>query len=528
MPQVSIRPLAALSRWLRDNLTDHRAIESGLLLEQRRLSGALATADAELQRLNDRLSAERAGRSEELKTSLRRQERLSRNLETALGQVADLSAKLDAIRDDRTALFRQQKRAAKDLRAANEALSALAAKARADREDRRTEFQAGKRLAVRLDRSQKDLAKLETSFTGALRAAADLVERASPPVQSDDKPAHLVQSSADGVAKLSRARLAFHVGEIFQAHGDLERAAAFYREAQPNISNLLKHLDSAGREVCGPDFLVIGAARTGTAWLKKHLAFHPQVTILAREQHYFSFDVHTRPTDYVARFVTKPDILGTGYDENTAQSGRRLYGEKSPSYLNMDDAKIALCAALFPELRLICIVREPISRAWSHVKLMEVEDRAEDLTYLRGRRGSKSIDQVIEVGRYREHLDRWARRFRPEQIHLVEFDQIRADPRGVYSEVLKHIGASPFEGIERLPARIGASTSNDPPAVLKDYLQAAYENDVWDIASLRRSMELAAGRCEPAGSGPTTVASESRKPATAKAPRRGRIAQRTG
>ena len=530
------------ARWLRDCRAGPRAIAQ----EQRKgqaTADALAAADAEVQRLTLALVDQRKRHARDLRLAradasalaerldadvqeriklFRRHKQLVRELDLANANLSALTQQLDALTGDRRDLFRERKQLIKahdavraeltvqagllqveaaerqalfrtrkqlqrNLELAQAGLEANAAVLASFVSERRTMFREQKRLQRDLERSRGEMSGLAARFDDAVSSAIKLADLAQGRTPAGEAPA------PDSASPRSHERMLFHLGEVIQARGDLALAASIYRDAGPAMPALLRQSDESGREVSGPDFLIIGTARAGTAWLKKNLSFHPEVSILAREQHYFSLHPLQTPAAYIARFLT-PSSLLTAKAEGVTR-GRRLYGEKSPSYLVMPDDNIALCAALFPNARLICVVREPISRAWSHLKFTRQDHRADDLDYLRSLPGSKSLDGVTDWGRFREHLGRWAKHFDPEQIHLVDFDRIRTDPKAVYADVLTHIGAAPFAGVKRfLPERIGITRTSEPPPALIEHLKKAYEDECWDVVSLRRAMVEAAAR----------------------------------
>ena len=532
------------ARWIRDCRAGPRAFEA----EQRRVQAvaeALLAAQAEVRRLTLTFDDQREKLAKDLRlarteasdlatrlkaevrehsTQVRRQRQLVRELDLANASLSAQGQRLDALIIDRRDLFRERKQLVKALDAARAELTVQAGLQQVEIAERQAQFRTRKQLRRNLELAQAGLeanAAIMASFVSERRAMfreqkrlqrdleqsrdemSGLAARFDDAVSSAIKLADLAQGrtpggeaaapALDSAEPGSRASMLFHLGEVIQARGDLSLAAAIYRDAGPSMPALLRQRDASGHEVSGPDFLIIGPARAGTAWLKKNLSFHPEVSILAREPHYFSSHALQTPAAYVARFLAPSSLLTANADGATP--ARRLFGEKSPSYLIMPDDNIALCAALFPRARLICVVREPISRAWSHLKFTKQDHRADDLDYLRGLAGPKSLDAVIDWGRYREHLSRWAKHFDPEQIHLVDFDRLGAEPKTVYADVLAHIGAAPFAGVKlSLPEQSGIAPTSAPPPALLEHLKRAYEDECWDVAELRRAMDEAAAR----------------------------------
>ena len=285
----------------------------------------------------------------------------------------------------------------------------------------------------------------------------------------------------------------FRLGRSLQMQGSFDLAAAAYRKVGPEIGNFLAQPGPDGRPISGPDFLIIGAPRAGTTWLKRALSFHPEVMMLAGEPQFFAMTGALGPEHYVTRFAkTGARFLRRDRKERTpARPQRPIHGEKSTTYLSMAEAQISLCAALYPKARIVCMVRDPIARAWSHIKFDGLAEFGGDLRKLAEQPYWQSLEAFIRHGRYAQHLARWARHYPPEQIHLVDFARLATDPDGVYRDVLAHIGAQ-ADPEPLVPEQVNQSIDAGPPERLKGALQKAYEKERHDLPWLRAVMERAA------------------------------------
>ena len=127
-----------------------------------------------------------------------------------------------------------------------------------------------------------------------------------------------------------------------------------------------------------PDFLVIGAARSGTTSLYRYLERHPAIAAASmKEIHYFSID-HWRGVEwYRAHFptaMTRKIVTWRG-------DARCQTGEATPYYLFHPLAPERIADAL-PDIRLVILLRNPIDRAFSHY-LHEVALGIEELPFER-------------------------------------------------------------------------------------------------------------------------------------------------
>ena len=486
------------------------------------------------------LEAERA-RASQLGEALAQQ---ARNEQTTLGKLAHMRAarldlrtalqleradaqrELEAARDDAAKIFRARKLLARELEAERAKTGrlgeALVAKGRevqrlwakiwderaareraqaqlneeratalAGREaigrEREEAFLAKKQLARELAGAQQQTATLADRLKTTTALLADMVRR----VGTVERSSEASPASLDGA-------VLFQLGQAFQLGGELGMAAACYRGCGRELPELIGRSASPDGAILGPDFLIIGSPRAATTWLRKHLSWHPDVFLLEQEQHYF--EAPDKPlADYLGKFASPGEILWNRDPSRPPRSGGRLFGEKSPRYLAMPDANIALCAALFPRARLICVVREPIARAWSEIKHRGLDAHVGARNFRRGERFAEALDAVLRHGRYLESLRRWARHFLPAQMLLVDYEQLMTEPATVLDSALEHIGAKPIEVPPHfLARRIGPTRQAPPPRRLTRWLEDAYADDSHDIPTLRRAMDQAAVRLVPA------------------------------
>jgi hypothetical protein len=256
-----------------------------------------------------------------------------------------------------------------------------------------------------------------------------------------------------------------------QRSGRLVEAAALYRQS------LAARPDLRPR---GPDFLVIGAGRAGTGWIRKCLSRHPNLRVLAGEHNYFSRRTELNPAAYSALF--KPENFKGAH---TATSGY-LQGDKSPSYQFMESERIALCAALYPKAKIIFTVRDPIDRAWSHLKVEGMPTEGE------------KYERVVRVGHYEHDVRRWLKHY--PHIHIVDFDDICTTPDAVTDALYRFLGVDPIEyrnvlGYEPLPA----PRRGEAPEDIRHTFEEFYKGERWDAPWLRSIVAEAAGARGPSG-----------------------------
>lgn len=196
-----------------------------------------------------------------------------------------------------------------------------------------------------------------------------------------------------------------------------------------------------------PDFVVIGAQKSGTTTLFDHLARHPDVRPSAtKEVHFLDREYWRGEQWYRGHFALRLD--------------RRLTGEATPSYLVFPPAP-ARARALLPDARLVAVLRDPVDRAYSHyhhevakgfesLSFEEAIEREADRLAASDRTattdGPLALGHALEHhsylhrGRYAEQLERWLAHFPREQLLVLPAEQLYRDPDTALARVHDHLG----------------------------------------------------------------------------------------
>lgn len=169
-----------------------------------------------------------------------------------------------------------------------------------------------------------------------------------------------------------------------------------------------------------PNFLGIGAARSGTTWIARNLEQHPDIFLPSKKELHF-FDRHY------------DDGIASYEQEFAGWTGQKAVGEITPAYLHTEEVAARIHAHL-PAARLIVCLRNPIDRAYSSYWKQKA-------SFPENTKGSFEEQlavrpDMIQVGFYYDHLMRYLRLFRREQMHIVLNDDIEGQPdevlRGLY------------------------------------------------------------------------------------------------
>ena len=201
-----------------------------------------------------------------------------------------------------------------------------------------------------------------------------------------------------------------------------------------------------------PNFLIIGAARSGTTSLYEYLSKHPSIIPgIGKEVYFFDKQFSKGINWYKSFFPTKLSMSRT---QNKLQS-KCLTGEATPRYLHYPHAPKRIFSML-PNVKLIVLLRNPIDRAYSHYQ-MEVDSGHEKLSFedaisneeekiTNDMKKMESDENFYSVNFYRKsyttrgiyvtQLERWFKYFPIEQFMILKSEDLYSNPSKIYKQVL--------------------------------------------------------------------------------------------
>jgi hypothetical protein len=198
-----------------------------------------------------------------------------------------------------------------------------------------------------------------------------------------------------------------------------------------------------------PNFLIIGAAKSGTTALHRYLTQHPQIFMSRRKElRFFPFE-GGRP-DYrgpgdaadAASITTDIDEYRAQFDGSEAFPAR---GESSPLYLYMPQSAERIRHYL-PDAKLIAVLRHPAERAFSQYLMirrdgLETLGFAEALAAEDGRvaDGWGHRWHYRRRGFYAAQLKRYFERFSREQLRCYLYEDFTSDPVGLTRDIFRFL-----------------------------------------------------------------------------------------
>jgi hypothetical protein len=276
-----------------------------------------------------------------------------------------------------------------------------------------------------------------------------------------------------------------------------------------------------------PDFLGIGAPRSGTSWLAKNLSRHPDVwTPPLKELHYFderagepSFGAPVarllarQSADdwypWVWRYQLKTRLRGhwESFDPRGLMWDIRFFGrspsdpwyaslfrgakgktkgEVTPQYSILGEDDVARIHSLMPHARIMFLMRNPIERAYAasvwrlHMlvarNLLEgqtVEGATEEQLY----EGFGHPEVRAETD-YLRILEKWQRFYPSDQIFVGFIEDINFHPVRLLRHIYKFLGVDPSFAQKALKRKVNARSPGEMPAWAAGHLARRYHEDL--------------------------------------------------
>jgi hypothetical protein len=187
-----------------------------------------------------------------------------------------------------------------------------------------------------------------------------------------------------------------------------------------------------------PNFLIIGAMKSGTTALYYYLEQHPEIYMSpVKEPNFFSSQEQENAADTVTHIGTYQHLF-------RGVSGEKAIGEASHSYL-YEPRAAAEIRRYVPEVKLIAILRNPIDRAYSHFLHMvrsgtePLDDFAQALREEAGIHNERIFQDYIGRGLYYDQLRRYFGTFPREQVRVYLYEDLSGAPISTVQDAFRFL-----------------------------------------------------------------------------------------
>jgi hypothetical protein len=179
-----------------------------------------------------------------------------------------------------------------------------------------------------------------------------------------------------------------------------------------------------------PDFIVIGAMKSGTTSLHAYLREHPQIFMPARKElRFFEQEGNWKRgwAWYTTFFAAGGDVAALG--------------EATPTY-TMYPLRLGVperMAKCLPDVRLIYLIRHPIERMCSHYlrqSAARIERRGIDEALLENQTYQNTSRYAMQIERYLDY-------FPLEQLLVITTEDLRNQRRSTLERVYRFLGVDP-------------------------------------------------------------------------------------
>lgn len=232
-----------------------------------------------------------------------------------------------------------------------------------------------------------------------------------------------------------------------------------------------------------PTFVVIGAMKCGTTALHRYMDTHPQVQMSEpKELNFFSGPpAAANGGDPDSSWHRGQWHRGLAWYTGHFDPAMPVRGESSPGYTSPDHPEAAArMADVVPDVRLVCLVRNPLERAvsqYAHHRRDGAERRPVDQALL------DADSQYVTRSRYADRLEPFLRCFPASALLVVVQERLLADRRGQMRAVFGHVDADPDWDSDALDPRFHVGDSG--PAVSDDVRAEFWERVADDVSRVR-------------------------------------------
>jgi len=233
-----------------------------------------------------------------------------------------------------------------------------------------------------------------------------------------------------------------------------------------------------------PSFIIIGAQKAGTTAMFRILRQHPQIVApIEKELHFFD-SMRIRYGD----FATYHEMFPLPHELKPD----KLTYEASPSYLYDPDCPERI-SRYSPGIRLVAILREPVSRAFSawnmyknfthsanpYLRLFAEHRSFEDavtqeIVELEKKDWKTDKFSYIKRGMYIEQLERYLRYVSKDSLLILEHSRLIRDPQSAFTRMFRFLQIDDRIAVRTLRSHVTKNT-DEIPLKARDALKSVFK-----------------------------------------------------
>ena len=266
-----------------------------------------------------------------------------------------------------------------------------------------------------------------------------------------------------------------------------------------------------------PDFLCIGAQRSGTTWLDSHLRRHPEIWLSPlKEIRYFGCP---REPYILKVFANDPRVRGSArrrwrdaiaairasdsvtmswavrfcflprndhwYASLFRPSKDQVAGDITPGYSTLSQGEVCRIHGLLPDARIIYLLRNPIERIWSQASQYFGRYVSPNLREV----GFQHISRFLDSPNPHRHTDylgtlqKWESCYPGDQLHIGFLEEITRAPVRFLRETLAFLGVDSNRDYlpDRLEHKVNKGSYPSMPEHLSHRLALRYYGPIIEL-----------------------------------------------
>ena len=188
----------------------------------------------------------------------------------------------------------------------------------------------------------------------------------------------------------------------------------------------------SGQHIPQIDSFLLGVPKAGTTWLSNVLTRHPGISVSYPKE----VNEITTHKGTFKRENSEPDWLR--YSRSFNDHGKKIDCSISTFACPIAPSRVS---SIWPDAKFIICVREPVSRAISHWKMIldirEDIENGEDWTEFEK---AWQDTRLRENSLYGQSMERWLRLFPVDRFLIIDSRKMKEEPEKVIRDVFSHLG----------------------------------------------------------------------------------------